>query len=196
MQQARALSREELAGKTAGTLSPAWAIALREIKYLVRTPIYLFNSPAMVAIVPIVLAIPLFTGGGLAPLLELLHTVPGAIQALGGAAFMGSMALFAPAASSSFSREGRLFWISAGYPRFSGAANPGKVLYSLIIASFSVPVVALAAFPLSWSISGFLIAILSGMILSLPAITSSLLIDLLRPYLTWDNPQKGNQAKH
>jgi ABC-2 type transport system permease protein len=191
VQQARALSREELAGKTAGTLSPAWAIALREIKYLVRTPIYLFNSLAMVAIVPIVLAIPLFTGGGLAPLLELLHTVPGAIQALGGAAFMGSMALFAPAASSSFSREGRLFWISQVIPVSPEQQIRGKVLYSLIIASFSVPVVALAAFLLSWSISGFLIAILSGMILSLPAITSSLLIDLLRPYLTWDNPQKA-----
>ena len=189
--QARALSREELAGKTAGTLSPVWAIALREIKSLVRTPIYLFNSLAMVAVVPIALAIPLITGGGLEPLLERLDTVPGVVQVLGGAAFMGSMALFAPAASSSFSREGRLFWISQVIPVSPEEQIRGKVLYSLIIASFSVPVVALAALWLSWSISELLIAILAGMILSLPAITSNLLIDLLRPYLTWDNPQKA-----
>jgi len=191
VQQGRALSREELAGITAGALSPVWAIALREIKYLVRTPIYLFNSLAMVAVIPIVLAIPLFTGGGLAPLLELLHTVPKAIQALGGAAFMGLMALFAPAASSSFSREGRLFWISQVIPVSPEQQIRGKVLYSLIIAFLSVPVVALAAFWLSWSISQFLIAVLGGVILSLPAIISNLLIDLLRPYLTWDNPQKA-----
>ena len=191
VQQGRALSRDELAGKAAGALPPAWAIALREIKYLVRTPIYLFNSLAMVALVPIVLAIPLFAGGELAPLLEQIQAVPGPIQALGGAAFMGLMALFAPAASSSFSREGRLFWISQVIPVAPEQQIRGKVLYSLIIASLSLPVVALAAFWLSWTISQFLIAVIAGMILSLPAITSSLLIDLLRPYLTWDNPQKA-----
>ncbi len=33
--------------------------------------------------------------------------------------------------------------------------------------------------------------VILGMALSFPGITVGLLIDLLRPYLTWDNPQKA-----
>jgi len=42
-----------------------------------------------------------------------------------------------------------------------------------------------------WSVPELLLVIFLGTLLSLPAITSSLLADLLRPYLTWDNPQKA-----
>lgn len=189
----RELSRNELARKTAGALSPVWAIARREIKYLIRTPIYLFNSLAMVAILPAALIIPLIAGGTLEQsLLAIQAAVPRVGQVLGGAGFIGVMALFAPAASSSFSREGKLFWISKVIPIAPQEQIRGKLLYSLLIACSAVPVVILTALLfLPWSILDFLLAILGGLILSFPAIVLSLLIDLLKPYLTWDNPQKA-----
>ncbi len=193
VERGKTLSREELARRTAGASSPALAIAMREIKYLLRTPIYLFNSLAMIAVVPVVLLISLITGGGLESLLSILRDgAPRMLQILGGAAFIGVMALFTPAASSSFSREGKLFWISQVIPVPPQEQIRGKMVYSLLIAALAVPVVALAGILLlSWGIVDVLLAALAGMVLSLPAITSSLLIDLLRPYLTWDNPQKA-----
>ncbi len=193
VQKGRVLSKEELARKTSGAISPAWAIAFREIKYLIRTPIYLFNSLAMVAIVPVVLVIPMFSGEGLEPLLAgLQDTIPRVVQIMAGAGFIGVMALFAPAASSSFSREGKLFWVSQVIPVSPQEQIRGKILYSLLISAVAAPVVVLAALLfLPWSVFDLLLALIGGMILSVPAITSSLLIDLLRPYLTWDNPQKA-----
>lgn len=193
VQKGKVLTREELARKTAGALSPAWAIALREIKYLIRTPIYLFNSLAMVAIVPVALVIPMITGGGLEPFLTSLQgAIPRVVQVLAAAAFIGVMALFAPAASSSFSREGKLFWVSQVIPVSPQEQIQGKVLYSMLISAVAVPVVAFVALLLlPWGLFELLLVFIGGLILSLPAITSSLLIDLLRPYLTWDSPQKA-----
>lgn len=193
VQKGKVLSREDLARKTAGALSPAWAIAFREIKYLIRTPIYLFNSLVMVAIVPVILVIPMITGGGLEPLLASLQdTVPRVVQILAAAAFIGIMALFAPAASSSFSREGKLFWVSQVIPVSPQEQIRGKVLYSMLISAVAVPVVVFVALLLlPWGFFDLLLVFIGGLILSLPAITSGLLIDLLRPYLTWDSPQKA-----
>jgi ABC-2 type transport system permease protein len=189
----KVISRETLARKTAGTSSPAWAIAMREIKYLVRTPIYLFNSLALLAIVPLVLVIPIITGGGVAHLLASLRdAVPRVVQIMGAAGITGVMALFLPAASSSFSREGKLFWISQVIPVSPQDQLRGKILYSLLVSSLALPLVALAAvLLLPWSLPELVLALFGGLVLSFPAITLSLLIDLLRPYLTWDSPQKA-----
>lgn len=193
VQGGKTLSPEALARKTAGASAPAWAIAMREIKYLIRNPIYLFNSLAMVAVVPLVFLLPLLTGGELEQLIaRLQEEVPRIVLILGGAGFIGVMALFAPAASSSFSREGKLFWISQVIPVSPREQIRGKLLYSYLVASLSLPVmivVSLAFFPLSFP--ELLLALAAGLILSFPAITVSLLIDLLRPYLTWDSPQKA-----
>lgn len=193
VRRGRELSRDELVLKTSGALSPVWAIARREIKYLIRTPIYLFNSLAMVAVLPVALIIPLMAGGTLEQSVLFIQTaVPRVWQVLGGAGFIGVMALFAPAASSTFSREGKLFWISKVIPIAPQEQIKGKLLYSLLIACSAVPVVILAALLfLTWSLFDLLLAIFSGLILAFPAIVLSLLIDLFRPYLTWDNPQKA-----
>lgn len=193
VQRGKAVSREVLERKMSRSASAAWTIALKEIKYLIRTPIYLFNSIAMLAVVPLALIIPVITGGGLNNIIDSLTGItPRAAQVLGGAAFIGVMALFTPAASSSFSREGKQFWISKVIPVPPGKQIQGKVLYSLMIASLALPLVALAALLfLPWSVAEVALVLFSGLILSFPAITLSLLIDLLRPYLTWDSPQKA-----
>lgn len=189
----KAISAGELERRLARASSPIWAIAMREIKTLVRTPIYLFNSLAMLLILPLILLIPGLGGGGLPPLLQFAQTHSHRIILnLGAAAFIGGMALFTPAASSSFSREGKLFWISRIIPVKPAEQVRGKILYSYLIALLSVPLIILySLFAARWTLSELLMVILLGVALSFPAITLSLLVDLLRPYLDWDNPQKA-----
>lgn len=187
----KAISAEELAKRTQGSGSPALAIARREIKYLVRTPIFLFNSLAMLAFVPILFVIQIFAAGGISQLLPIARAIPGLLQVAGAAGFAAVMAIFTPAASSSFSREGRLFYISQVIPVPARQQIHGKILYSFVISALTLPLIILAAIFLSWSLGQTVLALAAALILSLPVITISLLIDLLRPYLTWDNPQKA-----
>lgn len=191
VQKGKAISREELARRTSGSSSPVLAIAMREIKYLIRTPIYLFNSLAMLGFVPILLGIQIAAFGGMEQLTATVQNAPMFVQIAGAAGFVAVMALFTPAASSSFSREGRLFYISQVIPVPPRRQILGKILYSFILAGLSLPLVIAAGLFLSWGIGDMLLALAAGIVLSFPAITISLLIDLIRPYLTWDDPQKA-----
>lgn len=187
------MSPEKLQKSLARSRSPELAIALRELRILFRTPIYLFNSVALLLIIPVVLIIPSLSGQGLSQILVLIQT-EGARQysVLAGAGFMGSIALFTPAASSSFSREGKLFWISQIIPVDPIRQIHGKILYSLFVSFLTVPLILLVSFTvIHWTATELALVLLLGTLLTLPAITISLLADLFRPYLTWDNPQKA-----
>lgn len=189
----KVLSKENISKKLSSVSSPAKAIAMREIKYLLRIPVYLFNSFAVLIIVPVIMVIPLISGGALNSLTDALRDeIPRLVQISALAGFVAMMALFTPAASSSFSREGRQFWISQAIPVSARIQVNGKILYSYIITAFSIPLVIMISMvilplrPLE-----LVLVVILGLITSLPAIVVSLLIDLLRPYLNWDNPQKA-----
>jgi len=102
------------------------------------------------------------------------------------------MALFTPAASSSFSREGRQFWISQVIPVSAKEQVKGKILYSYLVSALSIPLVILVSLViLPLGPVELIIVVAIGLLASLPAIVVSLLIDLMRPYLNWDSPQKA-----
>lgn len=187
------LSKERLTKKLNSSSSPAMAIAMREIKYLLRTPVYLFNSLAVLVIVPVILLIPLINGGTLNSLIdELSYEIPHLFQVVSLAGFMALMGLFTPASSSSFSREGKLFWISQVIPVSAKEQINGKVLYSYLVSAFSIPlVVMVSVIILPLALIDLILVIVLGLLACLPAITVSLLIDLIRPYMDWDNPQKA-----
>jgi ABC-2 type transport system permease protein len=189
----KSISTAQLERKLSQVSSPAMAIARREIKILLRTPIYLFNSVGMLLIAPIILVLPSFTGQEGNPLLSLLSMAGSRIFVpLVGSAVVGVMAIFTPAASSSFSREGRLFWISQTIPVSPRQQINGKILYSFLISLLTVPLLVLMSlFYIPVTFFELAVMIILGLFLSFPAITISLLVDLMRPYLTWDNPQKA-----
>ena len=189
----KALSEDRLTKKLNSSSSPAMAIAMREIKYLLRTPVYLFNSLAVLVVIPVILVIPLISGGTLTSLIdELNYEIPRLFQVVSLAGFLALMGLFTPAASSSFSREGRLFWISQVIPVSAKEQVNGKVLYSYLVSAFSIPlVVTVSVIILPMALIDLVLVIVLGLLACLPAITVSLLIDLIRPYLDWNNPQKA-----
>lgn len=189
----KSVSQSRLERKMAQVSSPAAAIAAREIKLLVRTPIYLFNSIGVLVIVPVALLLPLLMGEAVDPLLA-IFLQPGNrfFVNLAGAAFIAIMGAFTPASSSSFSREGKQFWLSQVIPVPPAVQIRGKILYSLLLCLLSVPlVILLSVFFTKWSPLELLLVIVLGLCGCLPAVTSGLLIDLLRPYLNWDNPQRA-----
>lgn len=187
------ISAVKLAKTFARSSRPELAIALRELKSLFRTPIYLFNSVAMLLILPVLLVIPSISGPGLPQILAFIQAEESRqYTILAGAGFMGVMALFTPAASSSFSREGKQFWLSQIIPVEPAKQIHGKILYSLLISFLTIPLIILISFTVAhWTFVEIVLVILLGTILSLPAIIVSLLADLVRPYLNWDNPQKA-----
>ncbi|NLZ39178.1 MAG: hypothetical protein GX893_06180 [Firmicutes bacterium] len=189
----KSISNEQLARRLAYSSHPALAIAQREIKILLRTPIYMFNSVGVVLIMPLAMVVPLLGGEAVEPILNLLQTVQSRVLInLGGAAIIGFVAAFAPAASSSFSREGKQFWISQVIPVAPQVQINGKIIYSILLALLAVPLVfLLSAFVTHWSAVELLLVIIIGLCISLPSITIGLLIDLIRPYLNWDNPQRA-----
>lgn len=189
----KTLSKDVMAQKLSSSSTPAVAIAMREIKYLVRTPVYLFNSLSVLVIVPVVLVIPLISGGAITTLIDSLRSeIPRLAQVSALAGFIAMMALFAPAASSSYSREGKQFWISQVIPVSAKVQVKGKILYGYLMSALSVPLVLLVSFVLlPLGMAELLLVVLLGLMASLPAIVVSLLIDFVRPYLDWDNPQKA-----
>jgi ABC-2 type transport system permease protein len=189
----KSMTQETLENRFDHHRSPAWAIAVREIKSLLRTPIYFFNSVAIIFLVPALLIIPLLVSGGLSQIhlaLEMIESRFLLLLLLAG--IIGATALFAPATSSSFSREGRTFWISKIIPVTPLTQIHGKIMYSFLLSLLAVPLILIAVV---WLIpvraSEFLLIIALGAVLSFPVITSNLLVDFMRPYLTWDDPQRA-----
>ncbi len=193
LQSRKKLSLDALDKKISRASSPISAIALREIKILFRTPIYLFNSVGILILLPVIMLIPALSGGGLAPLLDLVRNQEARVLInLGGAAFMGTMALFAPASSSSFSREGRCFWISKVIPVPPQDQIKGKMVYSFLIVFLAIPLLVFFPFlTVRWSVAELFVVVAFGTLLAFPAITISLLVDMVRPFLDWDNPQRA-----
>ena len=144
-------------------------------------------------ILPIAMLIPFLSGELSEPLLLLTQQNEARVLVnLIGAAFIAFMAVFVPASSTSFSREGRHFWLSQVIPVPPGEQIKGKIYYSLLLTLLSVPLVILLSVLITkWSLLELIIILVVGLCAGFPVINLGLLIDLLNPYLTWENPQKA-----
>ncbi len=172
--------------------SPIRAIARREIRILVRTPIFMFNSVAMLVILPLISVFTMFMPGSDTLRALIQSGVARQTIMLGAAGFIAIMGMFAPSPASAISREGKLFWISKMIPVTAADQLKGKLVYSFALTALAIPILYLySLLVFSWSALEFVAIILLGMAGSAPVIISNLLIDLFRPYLTWDDPQKA-----
>jgi len=171
---------------------PIVSIAIREIKILIRVPIYLFNSVFILVIAPIALFFPLLMGTGGVNVDEYIGVVEHELLILGGIGFFGLMALFGPALSSSISREGKLFRISQVIPVHPNKQILGKMLSGFLISLLVIPLIFLAAILyIPWSLGEIILISFLGILLAFPLMGFSLFLDLIRPYFTWQNPQQA-----
>lgn len=170
---------------------------LKEIKVLLRTPIYFMNCILMNFLWPVFFIAPIAMQGELS---EIIQEVNAILQDIDGIKFVViiafSVVLFITAtngiAASSISREGQNLYFNKFVPLDAKNMFMAKILTAVIIEFVSISFILLI---ISLIIKVPLIVIISIVIITIPAMFFSslmgLIIDLYYPKLNWDNEQKA-----
>lgn len=166
------------------------AIAKKELIILLKTPIYLMNSVVGTFIIPIILAITM----GIDPFFKSMldeFIVDQNLMVLLVSAFAIFLVIGSPA-NTSFSREGKNFWIQKHLPITAKDQAMGRSIAALaimLLGILSTLIVGNIMFDMS-VFSNIAVIVLSAT-MSLPIIALGLLIDVLRPKLNWKSPQEA-----
>lgn len=170
---------------------------LKEIKVLLRTPIYFMNCILMNFLWPVFFIAPIAMQGELS---EITYEVNAILQDIDGIKFVViiafSVVLFITAtngiAASSISREGQNLYFNKFVPLDVKNMFMAKIVTAVIIEFVSISFILLI---ISLIIKVPLIVIISIVIITIPAMFFSslmgLIIDLYYPKLNWDNEQKA-----
>ncbi|MBV1820127.1 hypothetical protein L0P52_10680 [Clostridium cochlearium] len=170
---------------------------LKEIKVLLRTPIYFMNCILMNFLWPVFFIAPIAMQGELS---EIIQEVNAILQDIDGIKFVViiafSVVLFITAtngiAASSISREGQNLYFNKFVPLDVKNMFMAKIVTAVIIEFVSISFILLI---ISLIIKVPLIVIISILIITIPAMFFSslmgLIIDLYYPKLNWDNEQKA-----
>lgn len=193
----KALTAEELAAATATVRSPLLALLRREMWLLNRNPSFVISAWVPPLIVPVFTIIPLMGTGELAHITDSLRSgadsplVP--LIAVAVALFMHTMSNVAPVA---ISREGRYFWVSRVIPVRPRLQVQAKILHSLTFAVLPLAMVLAGLGYLGLLAPLNLVYIVLGVLFGAVATScAGLMVDLIHPRLTWNDPQeamKGN----
>jgi len=188
------LSATALAGRLQNRRGAWRAILQREWKLMNRTPIFLLNGILSVVLVPVMLFVMVRSDAGSMSLafVKLLGSGDRTAEILFSAAFFIACGCLNGTASSTFSREGRNFWISKVIPVAPARQVAGKFLHSYLVAALGTLGGALAArlaLGLGWPsvLPAALLALMAGAFLT----AVNMGVDLARPLLTWTNPQRA-----
>ncbi len=170
------------------------ALFWREWKLFIRTPIFALNGFLGALIMPITLIIPFFAqgrSGELAEMMAALQSEPGStIVALVIAAIIILLGSMNTIASTSISREGKLFYISKMIPVPAETQARAKLAHAFVGSIISaVPITVAYIFFIKPSFLNVVAAVLIGLSGSLLGLAVGLYIDMLWPRLHWTNPQ-------
>ncbi|MEG1618958.1 MAG: hypothetical protein RR310_00745 [Eubacterium sp.] len=188
---------EEKVGKALGKKTPsALAVFKMDMRLLLRTPIFLFNNVSVIIIVPICIFMA-FTMAGTngefswSILKEIYQQFPDGFNLVFVAFFMfyGGMTATTP---TTFSREGKKIWLTQIIPVSAKDQIIGRCLTGLCIqVSGSLLTMGMICFFVPLSVTTLFITLVFGTLGSIPILIFGLLIDMSRPLLDWDNPQRA-----
>ncbi len=173
--------------------SPFKALILREHRLFIRTPVFLMNVLPVAIIVPIFAVLPLLAQGKMFEFGELgAFLVKYPYLKLSILAIITFVAGTLPLAPSAFSREGRLFRISQLLPVSPGTQFKAKFWYILAVNCICVlPAFALSAVLLRLTWLDILMLAVLGLALAAVVTALGILIDFVRPYFDWEDPQRA-----
>jgi ABC-2 type transport system permease protein len=190
----RRLSKADLGARISAGRRPVRAVFAREWRLMNRTPLFLLNGIMSVILVPVILLLALKAGDASGPLLALrsLGTMDVATEILIAAVFFTVCGTLNGTASSTYSREGRQFWLSKVIPVSPAKQTMGKFLHSYLVAVLGTVAgaavsVVLFHFGPGRLVPAILLSLVGGVFFSALSMT----VDLARPLLTWLNPQKA-----
>ncbi|NLY68024.1 MAG: hypothetical protein GX069_10760 [Tissierellia bacterium] len=172
---------------------PYIALAMKEIKMLVRTPVYLMNSIGGVIIVPIVMILPFFMEDeeSVNMLRSVLRDSQQIINLI-GVAFITFLGIVNSVCSTTFSREGKNMWIQRTLPIKVKDQIVGRVLASIFVQIIGIIILyGSLAYLGALTLEGIFIIGILGILGSIPTGEIGMIVDAYRPMLHWDNPQRA-----
>jgi ABC-2 type transport system permease protein len=193
----RVLSRAELARETEQTRPPLWALFVREVKLLNRTPSFLMAALMPIIIMPAMMAISLIQDRELGSVIAKAPTIAASplvpLFGVGAILFLNSIA---NVGATAVSREGRYFWISRSLPVAPRVQAQAKMLHSMVFSTINILMVLGAmAYLRILSPLTFIYLVIGGYVASAATGYAAIMVDLIRPNLKWTDPQramKGN----
>ena len=192
----KSLTDEELNKKYRKVSNPVFALAAREWKLLVRTPVYLLNGLAGSLVGPIMVFCMFMVRGSDPEIVKLFNKIndPTIMPYvfLGGLALMLFTSGMNLAASTSLSREGQTIWITKMIPVSARQQVNSKLIIGMIVSvvgitTTGVIMVLLLKLPPLWVIGAAIV----GLIASVPMVALSLLLDVFHPKLIWNSEQEA-----
>ncbi|HAE42645.1 MAG TPA: hypothetical protein DCG34_06970 [Clostridiales bacterium] len=190
----KALSSEEFTKASSRVSKSFMAIFKVDLVTLVKTPIYMFNCVSIVVLVPFIfLVMPALTG--VTSDLDVFIGIYQSNVKLFAFGLAGAYMLFAalnPTASTTFSREGKTFYITRIIPVETRDHIIGRAMAPILMQIFTIVVISIGIrFYIPIDLSTLLFSGFLGFAASLPVILSGILVDINRPLLDWDNPQRA-----
>ncbi len=173
---------------------PVFSLFMKEWKLFLRTPIYAVNGLIGIILMPILILLPIITEDSELQELQSLIHAPGAemVITLIGIALIIFTATMTLIASTAISREGSTFWISKIIPISPREQIFAKLLHAMAIALIGIFITGSAyALILNVSPARLLVMLLIGSLASMAINILSLIIDVIKPKLDWDNPQEA-----
>lgn len=184
----------------AGLLGRHRGSALRifqmDFRLLLRTPIFFFNNVSIAIVIPLCLIFVIFmakggSGGEIEQAIQFLYQYPEFLILALGLVFLFFGATSATTATS-FSREGKGIWITRIIPVAPQAQVIGRCVSALCIQALGIVMTfIMLSFIIGLSPQVILLSTLCGIGCALPIQLMGLLIDMHRPLLHWDNPQRA-----
>ncbi|HZJ56638.1 MAG TPA: hypothetical protein VFD89_00145 [Clostridia bacterium] len=190
----KAISQQDMQKRISRASSPFLALLKREWRLFMRTPIYMMNGLAGMIMFPIFLIMPFLTksdelteafGYAKDPEYALIVTL----------VFLGIM-LFASSINmvscTSISREGATFWISKVIPVAPKDQILAKLAHSSILSLVGLIIMAIPLYAFfNISLIHLTILIILGLLANGLINILGLMVDLLRPKLSWNDPQEA-----
>lgn len=174
---------------------PYMAIFKTDMITMFKTPIYLFNCFGVVIILPVILTFSFVTGSQMEGLsIHLLQDIYNNNTQLAGFILAGAIMLtgaMTPIAPTTFSREGKYFWISRVIPVSAKEHIIGRSMTAMV-AQLCLALMLIIGLNIGIALdlsTYYYIAL--GLLGSIPIILSGMLIDIEKPLLNWTNPQRA-----
>lgn len=194
----RALTQADVARSLSRTRSPLLACFWREAVLLFRQPLFMINALVGNLMLPVLLVVPMLIN----PQMSGLFGQIGPSATMRPGAVLGALGVVTMAAASSglgstaISREGRLFWISRALPVAPRVQALAKQLWAMLWGALGAVIVAAGGVALfSFNPAEAVLTVIGGLLIAWIVNGIGLMIDLVRPNLTWTDPQqamKGN----
>lgn len=194
IKKGKKLSRSERKKVLGKKSHGAMAIFTMDLRLLLRTPIYFFNNVSVVIIAPVCILISLsfiqFPPEDLKGIKDFYTEMPLLFNYLLIAFFIFFGSTSATTATT-FSREGKASWLTRMIPVASKDQIIGRTGVAVAVQSLGIAFTLIAVyFYLPLTPLSLIITVILGISGSLPILLFGLFMDMNRPLLDWDNPQK------